>query len=118
MVIGRERRTEHPQPTFCTTTKKKNGQKYGKTVLKKKVRGKKDREKSTGKKYREKKYGKIRGEGKGKSHVTSGDVASGQTCAMVRSSGSSTWILHKCGLSCTHILLVGLQVCLTELIFD
>jgi hypothetical protein len=51
MVIGRERRTEHPQPTFCTTTKKKNGQKYGKTVLKKKVRGKKDREKSTGKKY-------------------------------------------------------------------
>jgi hypothetical protein len=51
MVIGRGRRTERPQPTFCTTTKKKNGQKYGKTVLKKKVRGKKDREKSTGKKH-------------------------------------------------------------------
>jgi hypothetical protein len=83
--------------------------------VREKVRKKKEDEK---KEVREKKYGKIRGKSKGKSHVTSGDVTSGQTCAMVRSSESSTWILHKCGLSCTHILLVGLQVCLTELIFD
>jgi hypothetical protein len=110
--------------------------KYGKIVREK------EREKNTGKMYVEKSTGKSRkkkkkdekkevrkkstakkvrqntGESKGKSHVTSDDVASGQTCAMVRSCGSSTWILHKFGLSCTHILLVGLQVCLTELIFD
>ena len=55
----------------------------------KKLRGKKTREKNPGKKtgkntgeeYEKKsrkKYGKIRGKGKGKSHVTSGDVTSGQ----------------------------------------
>jgi hypothetical protein len=36
---------------------------------------------------REKIYGK---KSKGKSHVTSGDITSGQACAVVRSSGSST----------------------------
>jgi hypothetical protein len=29
MVIGRGRRREHPQPTFCTTTKKKARGKSG-----------------------------------------------------------------------------------------
>ena len=29
MVIGRGRRREHPQPTFCTTTKKKSREKDG-----------------------------------------------------------------------------------------
>ena len=29
MVIGRERRREHPQPTFCSTTKTKRGKKPG-----------------------------------------------------------------------------------------
>jgi len=29
MVIGRGRRREHPQPTFCTTTKKKAREKPG-----------------------------------------------------------------------------------------
>ena len=29
MVIGRGRRREHPQPTFCTTTKKKALEKAG-----------------------------------------------------------------------------------------
>ena len=60
------------------------------------------RENSTGKKY----GGKIRGKSKGKSHVTSGVIISGQACAMIRYSGSSTWILHKYGLNCAHILLV------------
>jgi hypothetical protein len=41
MVIERGRRREHPQPTMCTTTKKKGRkQKYGK--------------KGTGKNYRQK----------------------------------------------------------------
>jgi hypothetical protein len=31
MVIGRGRRREHPQPTFCTTTKKKSREKDGHT---------------------------------------------------------------------------------------
>jgi len=77
MIIGRGRRREHPQPTFCTTTKKKvRGKKYKKKV----------REKNNAKKYEkkvrgknaEKKYGK---KSKEKSHVTSGDVTSGQACA-------------------------------------
>ena len=29
MVIGRGSRREHPQPTFCSTTKKKNAEKTG-----------------------------------------------------------------------------------------
>jgi hypothetical protein len=29
MVIGRGSRREHPQPTFCSTTKKKNAEKNG-----------------------------------------------------------------------------------------
>jgi hypothetical protein len=48
--------------------------------------------KNTGKKLREKsteKYGKIRKKSTGKGHLTSGDVTSGQACAMVRSSESS-----------------------------
>jgi hypothetical protein len=38
MAIGRGRRRELPQPTFCTTTTNKKGRKkkYGKIVLKKK----------------------------------------------------------------------------------
>ena len=61
------------QPTFCTTTKKKV------------------RENKYGKKIRIKKYEKkIRGKSKEKNHVASGDVTSGQACAMVRSSGYST----------------------------
>ena len=40
--------------------------------------GKKVREKKYGKKVQEKKYGK---KVRGKSHVTSGDVTSGQACA-------------------------------------
>jgi hypothetical protein len=84
--------------------------KYGKIVREKerrkstgkikKNKTKKVRGKNTGKRVREKvrknksmrnkKYGKIRGKSEGKSQVTSGDVTSGQACAMVRSSGSST----------------------------
>jgi hypothetical protein len=91
MVIGRGRRREHPQPTFCTTTTKKKvrekstKKKYGENIRGEKVRGKK--------------YGK---KSKGKSHVTSGDVTSGQACAMVRSPS----IPRKCDFVRTHILLL------------
>ena len=47
MVIGRGRRREHPQQTFCTTTKKKGRKKYAKIVREKKY-GKKVREKRNG----------------------------------------------------------------------
>jgi hypothetical protein len=75
MAIGRGRRREHPQPTFCSTKKKVREKSKGKsadvventtnqhfcTTTKKKVREKNTGEKSTGKKYgktvREKKYG-------------------------------------------------------------
>jgi hypothetical protein len=71
MYIGRVRCREHPNQHLCTTTKKK-------------VR-EESREKNTGKNVRENTE-----KSKGKSHVTSGDVTSGQACAMVRSSRSST----------------------------
>ena len=51
MVIGRGRRREHPQQTFCTTTKKKGRKKYAKIVREmergKKVRGEEVRGKVT-----------------------------------------------------------------------
>ena len=51
MVIERGRRREHPQPTMCTTTKKKGRkQKYGKKRYGGKITGKKVRcEENTGK---------------------------------------------------------------------
>ena len=64
---------------------KKKGKKYGI-----KSTGKSRKKKYEKEKVREKNYGKIRAKSKGKSHVTSGDVTSGQACAMVRSSGFST----------------------------
>ena len=67
----------YTQPTFCTTTKKK----VRKKIIIIKVRGK-----NTGKKNGKKYWGK----NTGKSHVTSGFVSSGQACAMVRFSGSSS----------------------------
>jgi hypothetical protein len=117
MVIGRGRRREHPQPTFCATTKKKGqkkirenstGKKVREKSMKKKyekntgnnmikstgkiIRGKTTRTntgiKSTENKYggeggsKGKKYGKKYGKiSTRKSHVTSGDVNSGQECA-------------------------------------
>ena len=67
MVIGRGRRREHPQPTFCTntTTKKKvrgkkGWEKRGGEKKKGKWYGEK-REKSTGGKYGKKYRGKLRG---------------------------------------------------------
>jgi hypothetical protein len=122
MAIGRGRRREHPQPTFCSTKKKVREKSKGKsadvventtnqhccTTTKKKVRekstgkkvrGKKYRKKVGGKKYVEKSTGK---KSKGKSHVTSGDITSGQACAMVRSSS----IPLKCYFVRAHILLL------------
>ena len=66
---------------------------YGKKTTRKKYGGK-----STGK------YGKTKYEkkSKGTSHVTSGDVTSGQACAMVRSS----LILRKYYFFHAHILLL------------
>ena len=49
MVIGRGRRREHPQPTFCTTTTKK---KVREKSTRKKVREKSTGKQSTGKKVR------------------------------------------------------------------
>jgi hypothetical protein len=75
MVIGRGRRREHPQPTFCSTKKKVREKSKGKsadvventtnqhccTTTKKKVRekstGEKVQEKSRREKIRGKKYG-------------------------------------------------------------
>jgi hypothetical protein len=50
MVIGRGRRREHPQPTFCTTTKKTGRKKIRENSTGKKNTGKKYGEKNTGKK--------------------------------------------------------------------
>ena len=75
MVIGRGRRREHPNQHFVLLLLEKIRQKI--------------RENDGGKKY-EKKDGKLREKIKGKSHVTSDDITSGQACAMVISSGSST----------------------------
>ena len=59
MVIGRGRRTEHPQPTFYTTTKKiRTKIKYTGTKRTGKNTGKQVRqEKNKGKLYGRKKYG-------------------------------------------------------------
>jgi hypothetical protein len=62
----------HPQPSFCTTTKKK---------VREKSTEKKYGKKSTGKNIWEKSTGKYVEKSKGKGHVTSGDVISGQACA-------------------------------------
>ena len=93
----RENNTEKNSMGEKSTGGKKCGKKTskGKKYAKKKLRGnsrkKKYGEKSMGEKIREKKYGeKVRSKkntekyGKqvrGKSHVTSGDIISGQTCA-------------------------------------
>ena len=78
--------------------KKNKGKKYGGIKY-----GKKVQKKQYVKKLREKRYGVG---GKGKSHVTSGDVTFGQACAMVRSSGSSSWFLLKCYFVTSYILLL------------
>ena len=76
--------------------KKVWGKKYGKNIpensTKTKVREQKYGNKITEKKVRVKKYGKKSTgiKSKGKSHVTSGDVTSGQACAMVRSPSNAT----------------------------
>ena len=95
--MGRGRRREHPNQHFVLLLLEKNQEiKYGKITGEKSTKKKYGNKKSKAKKYGEKSTGKYGGKSKGKSHVTSGDVTSGQACAMVRSSGSSTWILHKC----------------------
>ena len=76
----------------------------------KKRTGKKYAGENTGKYYGGK---KARGKNTEKSHVTSGDVTSGQACAMVRSPS----IPLKYGLNCAHILLTNIgkgHLCLRE----
>jgi hypothetical protein len=76
MVIGRGRRGEHPQPTFCTTTtKKKVREKSTEKQVREKSTEKQVREKSTGKQSTGKKYGGKKYGGKSR------DVTSGQACA-------------------------------------
>ena len=89
MVIVLGRRREHPNQHFVLLLLKKYGEKSTGKKLREKVR-KKSTGKKYGKKVRGKKYGKIWEKSKGKSHVTSDDITSGQACAMVISSGSST----------------------------
>ena len=83
------------------STKKKRENKYEKLLLEK-LREKNYEKKIRGKKYGKIRENKVRKKSKGTSHVTSGDVTSGQACAMVRSS----LILRKYYFFHAHILLL------------
>ena len=119
MVIGRGRRREHPnQHVVLLLLKKIRGKKVrgggggggstGKSTKKKEKKSM--RKKSTGKKYREKKYGKIRGEGKGKSHVTSGDFTSGHAQWSDPPHGSSTNVALSVPIYYYHLTEFGLRI--------